>query len=234
MVIGSKPPPMGHPTRAIDVSLISGMGQIAVASPNSIAPVLEPVATNPAVSKSAVATEASSNAGSTPVPKPKPEPDAPHPPTPILTAIVAGGPDLTAKPISINPQPAQAPPVLSQTAGGAHCELVETIKRNLQSNESAKAALLLIPKKSLSIANAILLWDGHWIDESDIGGADALRSIEQTVVQTISQTPAMCQGEVLHGPRFIILDEAGGAMVLAFGSADWRWSDLSATLSPHG
>jgi hypothetical protein len=229
MFVSSKPPPIIPSARPIDVSLIAGLGRISVVAP-AIVPI-EPKP-NPVVLKSTVATQAAQNLGSSLLLKPKPELNAPKSLAPVLAAIASGGPSLTAMPISIESTPATAPSMPAQTAGGARCQLLENLKFGLQSNNAVKAALLLIPKKSLSVANAILLWNGRWIDEADVGGAAVLDPIQQAVAQTVSLTPPDCQSELLHGPRFIALGDAHDTMVLAFGSADWRWSDLLATLSP--
>ncbi len=222
---------MGQAARSIDVSLLPGPGQVALAAPPSPTPApIEPKQIQ-ATSKPSVA-EAAPKLGSPLIVKPKPAPNAPANMATVFEQIISGAPSLTAVPLSIVSQPSTASPQPVQSAGATRCELLESLKLNFQRSDGVKTALRLIPRKSLSVANAILLWNGRWIDESDVGGPAALKPIEQAVAQTVSQTPPICQAELLHGVRFITLGDASDTMVLAFGSGDWRWSDLLATLSP--
>ncbi len=201
-----------------------------VATRPSAAPI-EPTPT-PAAAKPSVATEAAEKLGSSLLLKLKPEPEPPKNLTPILVDMSSGGASLTAEPVTITSRPTQAAPSPLQTAGGKSCQILENLKLDLQGSEAVKAALTLIPTKSLSVAKAIVLWDGRWIDASSVGGSSALASIEQAVSQIVNAAPPNCQLEAVQGVRFITLGDSRDTTVLAFGSNDWTWADVLATLSP--
>ena len=228
LIVSWKPPPMGRVARAVEVSLVRGDGH-AAASPFLIASSSAPPAPpTPASAKPSMATQASPDLGASVALKPKVATDKAV--EPILA--IAGGPSLTAEPVSIAAQPMLSTPAASPAAGGKSCQILENLRADFQAKEEIKAALKLIPVQSRSVSNAILLWDGRWIDTSLVGGAAALQPIESAVLQTVSQAAPDCQAETLHGPRLITLGDARDTTVLAFGSGDWRWSDLIATLSP--
>ena len=86
----------------------------------------------------------------------------------------------------------------------------------------------MIPRQARSVANAILLWNGQWLmlGSSQSG---ALQPVEQIVKETVERAPQACQAEVLQGPRLILVSEPHDTFVLAFGSGDWRWTDLLET-----
>ena len=226
---------MGHAERTVPVSLVSGVGQIskiapslAALAPTAVDPEPKPVRTDP---NPPAATDAASIQESLNL-KPKPESDPPKTLTSIVADIVSGGPSLTAEPLSPASPPTQASSAPMQTAGGKNCQILETLKLSLQGSDAVRAALLQIPARSLSVAKAIVLWDGQWIDASSVGGSSTLASFEQAVIQIVHQAPPNCQVEVLQGVRFITLGDARDTTVLAFGSNTWRWTDVVATLSP--
>ena len=186
-----------------------------------------------------------------PPPKPPDPPSAPEvspkvspPPSPLLTrkadpsALIAdlalGGASLTAEPVAAQPIALTAQPSPTPTTpGGQRCDILQGLKANLQSSDQVQAALGRIPTHARSVANAILLWDGEWIDPLSVGGVAAIDPIEQAVALTVRSAPADCQTELMRGPRLIIIGDARNAMVLAFGSGEWRWTDLVATLPPN-
>ena len=233
MIVSWKQPAMGQIAKAIDLSLVSGTGLSAVAARPST-PTLAPIESKmpPTVAKLSIPMESALNPISSLLLKPRLELDPPKDVTSLVAALTSGAPSLRAEPISIAPHANQASPVPAPSAGGKTCQILETLKTRLQGSEEVKAALLLIPAKSLSVAKAIVLWDDRWIDSSSMGGSSGLQTIERVVVQVVDQAPPNCQVELLHGVRFITLGDARDTTVLAFGSTDWRWADVLATVSP--
>ena len=231
MIVSWKPPAMGRAPRATELSFVSAEGEAA--APQFVTPPITSQTTpKSTTAPPIIALESSPDLGAGSLSTPKLAIDPPKTLEPIQTSIVAGGPSLTAEPQSVAAQPPASKPVALATAGGKGCQILENLQASLQNSAEVKTALTLIPAASRSISNAILLWDGRWIDMPTTGGSAALTSIERITIQNVAQAPPTCQTETVHGPRLITLGDARDTMVLAFGSGDWRWADLLATVSP--
>ncbi|MFX5603198.1 hypothetical protein ABTD90_21870, partial [Acinetobacter baumannii] len=44
------------------------------------------------------------------------------------------------------------------------CNLAQDLATDLQTNPLAQMAVDSVPEQSLSVARALLLWDGHWVN----------------------------------------------------------------------
>jgi hypothetical protein len=92
-------------------------------------------------------------------------------------------------------------------------------------------------------ADAVMLWNGGWID---VGGAptaapmpvtvqkllppilqnDPLAPLKQTVVAAIAAVPPVCQDLGVTGPQLIPIAEPGRTTMLVIGSGMWKWTEL--------
>lgn len=147
--------------------------------------------------------------------------------TPIAVAVALGGPAPSGI-APVTPSPAAAQAFAAATAGGKSCQILDVLQTLLRSSDEIRAAIQLIPARSRSVANAVMLWDGKWVDTPSLGGIAAVGPIQTMVLQIISAAPADCQAELVRGPRLITIGDARDTTVLAFGSGEWRWSDLLA------
>ena len=115
-------------------------------------------------------------------------------------------------------------------AGDARCELAADVQSALRQSPAVAAAVTQIPVTARSVSNALLLWDGQWAKPAAVGGAAALKPIQIVVQASIRAAPAACQRETITGPRLMLAPDVGapaaGAVVLAFGSGNWRWDQL--------
>ncbi len=173
------------------------------------------------------------------------------PPERALTTVeiadvpVASAP---AKPVPVPPVPVLNPPVLlpsalkvaaqpsvSGSGNGAGCGMAGVIGRAIAADPAAMAALAAVPAGIRSDADAIMLWNGGWLD---VGGppvpmllptmvqSDPLAALKQTVVTALAAAPPECRELGVSGPQFIPIDEPGRTTMLAVGSARWKWADL--------
>ena len=162
----------------------------------------------------------------------------PAPPDPIkprsVLQIVS---DILSIPLpenSATPTPLTAPPTpviaqaMAQASGapGASCDIDGAVRLALTSDPATHAAVLLIPHNERVAANAVLLWNGAWTNPADIGGAPALTTIRAAIRQIVASAQPECRARDVTGPRFMLVPDSDGMMVIAIGNATWRWSDL--------
>jgi len=114
----------------------------------------------------------------------------------------------------------------SMAPGGRGCVLTENVQANLRADSRVRHALALIPANARSVSNALLLWDGQWIDASTVGGAAALDPIRAVVAATVRAAPTDCRKAAVTGPRLLFIDTGEQTQILAFGSGQWAWDQL--------
>lgn len=113
----------------------------------------------------------------------------------------------------------------ASSAAGQPCQLTAWLQQALQADPQVQAALPQIPRPARSVANAIMLWNGAWIEPQTTASVGVL-TLHQAVIAGIRAAPAACREQVIQGPELIILLDGAGATVLAIGSGEWRWADL--------
>jgi hypothetical protein len=232
LILAWKPPPIDRAASVVEISLLSGLGAAPYAKPvldhpqpSPDPPQISP-APNRAMADAAPAPDLSS------VLKPKPPLVAPDSVIKIATALALKGAIPTVEPLPVTPTSATTAVAALQTAGGKSCRIADILQQTLQTSAGAQAAVALIPASSRSVANAVLLWDGRWLDAPSLGGSAVLQTLQQAVTEAVNAAPPDCRNEIVHGPQLIILGDAKRTMVLAFGSGTWRWSDMAATVTP--
>ncbi len=128
--------------------------------------------------------------------------------------------------------PLQDPVALSVAAasgaGAPACHLTEWLQHALQADPQVEAALLIIPRPARSISNALMLWDGSWV-EVQLTADAGVAAIRSAVVSGIRAAPVSCRTQFIRGPEFMTLTSGSDTTVMAIGSGEWRWEDL---LSP--
>lgn len=146
------------------------------------------------------------------IPKPAPLPTTPPP---------------VAPPVIAPPPPPIGPPLAAavETGSGA-CDLTDSVQTALRDDSEARAALLALPPRARSVANAVMLWDGRWAAEDDPPATRAITRVRRVVGMVVAGASDECRQATQAGPRLITV--AGPPdMVLALGSGRWRWADLA-------
>ena len=116
----------------------------------------------------------------------------------------------------------------STGASGQTCQLTAWLQQALQADPQVQAALPAIPKPARSVANAIMLWDGGWVDPRP-NATNGVTAIRLAVIAGVRSAPAACRAQVVRGPELIILTQGADSTILAIGSGEWRWGDLLAS-----
>lgn len=204
-----EPPRILEDIGSIDVSLIDG-ARAAPETPKA-APAPRP---------------ASPDLDPDPAPQTPPAPDILSVVTGLLSSVIP-----TAEPVS--PPHADAVGLAVATAAiaasGTTCKLGEWLQGALQQDDQVGVALAHIPRRSRSIANALMLWDGSWVEAPGAGAG--LTVIRSAILSGIESAPQPCRVELMSGPVLLTLNDPSGATLLAIGSGQWRWNDLLADAS---
>ncbi|MDI1364462.1 MAG: hypothetical protein PSX79_06270, partial [bacterium] len=111
-------------------------------------------------------------------------------------------------------------------AAGQECELGSWLQGALQDSQDVRSALGEIPRPARSVANALMLWNGAWVETPN--AERGLSVIRAAVMSGIRAAPAPCRDEIVHGPVLLTLLDPTGSTLLAVGSGEWRWDDLLA------
>ena len=153
---------------------------------------------------------------------PAPEPQPVEMPQPL---VVPPRPKIeTVSPIA-------AAPIFNAAAAvragfGTTCDVAYTLERGFGDDPLLSAELARIGPQSRSVANAIMVWDGSWVELGGGAPEDALETLRRAIVEAVRAAPPECLTQELSGPRFIAVSRSGATTVLVLGSGTWRWEQV--------
>lgn len=153
---------------------------------------------------------------------PAPTLSAVPPQDPVLREVIAQV-DL---PIFETAAPVARPVPVAAASGAAGCAVADVVQAALRSSGPVRQALDRMPRDARSVADAVQLWNGHWVDAATIGGPAALDPIRTAVDIAVRAAPETCREAGIAGPQLIFVAADGGTRVLAFGSGMWSWAQL--------
>lgn len=124
-------------------------------------------------------------------------------------------------------------PALSSVTGGTtltatNCDVLSTVANGLVSDPLAVQAVDRAPPDSRSVADAIVIWNGGWRNET-IDADAPLAIVRSNVLTTLDFLPPECLAEQVSGPRFIPVANGDRTILLVFGSGTWSWLSLTET-----
>ena len=144
----------------------------------------------------------------------------PTPPEPVIVSIAEIIlPSENDMPVAMIEQTAAA-------GSGGGCDLTATVQSALRADPEIETALPMIPPERRSVANALALWKGGWVEPDARLPAQALDAIRDTMGRVVAAAPPACRSQILRGPRFIYLPGAGRTTVLSMGSGQWSWQEV--------
>ena len=168
-------------------------------------------------------------------------------PTPILAAIDISKdvpePEAPAKPAIVPPVPddhmaallpsklmvEMAPPVAGNGTGRG-CSVASAVSAALIADKAAMAELATLPAEVRSEADAVMLWNGAWLDHAPEAQMQMAQSpipaLKRAVIDAVLALPAECQEVETAGPQLISVPEPGRTTMVVIGSGVWRWSNL--------
>lgn len=108
---------------------------------------------------------------------------------------------------------------------GDSCKIADWLAAALRDSEDISRALHSVPRQTRSVANAVMLWNGEWVEPSPAAahGVDAVRLAILAGIQT---APSACLVKPVTGPLLIPIADERETILLAIGSGVWRWADL--------
>ena len=113
----------------------------------------------------------------------------------------------------------------ASNASGEVCQMSQWLQQALQADPQVQAALMGVPRPARSVANALMLWDGDWI-EPRMQVGQSVAAVRAALMAGIRAAPRACQDQPVRGPELLTLTEGAGVTILAVGSGEWRWADL--------
>ncbi|MDH4386803.1 MAG: hypothetical protein QE280_15345 [Caulobacter sp.] len=158
------------------------------------------------------------------------EPKPPPPPETVDPVLLKVLHEVGPTDIVINEPASTAIFAASQSAPqalavGKTCQLSQWIQQTLQTDPAVFGALTAIPLESRSVAGAIMLWDGEWVEHERVSPA-GLETIREAIISGVRSAPAGCTDATIEGPLFIAVQDGLGVTLVTIGSGQWRWADM--------
>lgn len=152
-------------------------------------------------------------------------------------------PDAPAKPATVPPVPESRAAVLlaptsllaaaPSTAGGGDgtgCSVTNVISAALQADNAAMAELAALPAGVRSDADAVMLWNGAWLDVApetqSLMAENQIPALKNAVTLAVQALPPACAQVESVGPQLIPIPELGRTTMVVIGSGVWRWAAL--------
>ena len=154
-------------------------------------------------------------------------------------------PDAPAKPSIVPPVPAtrmvallpskltiEAAPAVAGSGLGNGCSVASSVSAALIADQAAMAELAALPAAVRSEADAVMLWNGAWLDadpdpatQVQMAGTP-IPELRRAVSDAVLALPAECQEVEMTGPQLLAIPEPGRTTMVVIGSGVWRWSSL--------
>lgn len=173
--------------------------------------------------------------------------NVPKPDAPAKKAVVPPVPDkrkVALLPTKVTVE--AAPPPASGSGSGSGCSVATAVAAALIADKPAMEELAALPAEVRSEADAVMLWNGTWLDvtpgaqqplalmqiptqpqpQTLLQTHTLIPELKRVVTDTVLALPAECQGVETAGPQLIPIPEPGRTTMVVIGSGVWRWSDL--------
>ena len=169
--------------------------------------------------------------------------NVPKPDAPAKKAVVPPVPD--KRKVALVPTKMTveaAPPPASGSGSGSGCSVATAVAAALIADIPAMAELAALPAEVRSDADAVMLWNGSWLDVTPEAQRQValtptrpqpltqpptlIPELKRVVTDTVLALPIECQGVETAGPQLIPIPEPGRTTMVVIGSGVWRWSDL--------
>jgi len=108
---------------------------------------------------------------------------------------------------------------------GTACNLTQQLAEAFDRSPEVRQGIAAIPSSGRSVANAVMLWDGHWAEGTQSGGMALLRAL---LVKAVVSSRPECLETQNQGPVLFLIPDNQTTVVLAIGSGQWRWADVLA------
>ena len=133
-------------------------------------------------------------------------------------------------PTATDSPPSEEADVMPQSgvaAGG--CALARDAGDAIQRDAAAMAELDALPPAIRTSADAVMLWNGEWLDQGAMPGGRDAGALRRVVEQVVADAPVDCREVEAIGPVFIPIPERDHTVMIVIGSGTWRWAQLLAS-----
>lgn len=146
----------------------------------------------------------------------------------VEALLGASGTEVSATEVIVQSAAVPTGPALAVAPGGG-CDIGASLALAIGSSPEMQNTLATMPREARSVANAVQVWDGSWIDPADARAEPAFAAVRLVILEAIEAAPEPCRNQPLTGPRFVVVPEGeNSATILVVGSGTWRWADLPA------
>ena len=112
---------------------------------------------------------------------------------------------------------------------GDGCTLARDAGEAIGQDPFAMAELEALPPSVRTSADAVMLWNGQWLDLGVMAAGIGRGSLRRVVEQVVENAPAECRNAEAIGPQFIPVLEGERTVTIVIGSGVWHWADLVAS-----
>lgn len=128
-----------------------------------------------------------------------------------------------------SPSSVDAEAAASQASVAASgCALARDAGDAIQQSVAAMAELDALPPTIRTSADAVMLWNGEWLDQGAMPQMGDSGSLRRVVEQVVADAPVECRDAEAIGPVFIPIPERDHTVMIVIGSGTWRWASLLA------
>lgn len=156
--------------------------------------------------------------------------DVPKPDAPAKKAVVLPVPDNRMAALLPTKLTVEMAPPVSGSGNGNGCSVASAVSAALIADKPAMAELAALPAEVRSDADAVMLWNGAWLDVAPEAQAqmaqNPIPALKRVVTAAVLALPAECQEVETAGPQLIPIPEPGRTTMVVIGSGVWRWSQL--------
>ena len=156
--------------------------------------------------------------------------NSPAPDSLAKRAIVPPVPeDRTLALLPSNLKIAMAQPV-AVSGDGNGCSVASAVSAALIADKVAMAELAALPTEVRSQADAVMLWNGAWLDDDPEWQMQMAQrqipALRRVVTEAVLALPAACLEVQTSGPQLLPISEPERTTMVVIGSGVWRWSNL--------
>lgn len=148
-----------------------------------------------------------------------PKPTTSQKPRPIIEMIPL--PSLALPNLAASPASEAAG---SGAAGG--CGLTDQLRTAILQDPESLAELAALPAGIRTEADAVMLWNGQWMDPGPQPDGSVKNPLRDLVQRLVTAAAEQCRLAVWTGPQFIAIAQGDRTTMLVIGSGSWRWQDL--------
>lgn len=157
-----------------------------------------------------------------PAPRPEPRPVKPQPvrlPSPLSDKL---------RPLVVPSDAAAQPSVAAPSSGG--CDLATAAATAIAQDPAAMAELAALPAGIRTEADAVMLWNGDWLQLAPPNAAKPAVPVDgalrRAIEAVVTAAAPECLAADVPGPLFIAVPEGLRTTTLVVGSGGWHWADL--------